>query len=194
MTNLITICLALAAYLPGQTEGGARVAVVNVPVISEKYDKTRDLEADFEGVRRRLNEQRDALRDRVERLNRSLQEELKPGTEEYRARRKELAMADAELKWFLDSESLRIEQGLADSLQEIYKDIHAAVREVAQERGIDIVLATDQLPETAPESAGQVRQQILLQKVLYWNPRLEITDDVISRLNRNYEASRKKKP
>jgi len=72
-------------------QGGAseaRVAVVNVPVVSERYLKTADLEAVFEQRRKSFTEQRDAMRERLERLRRSLEEELKPGTKEFEERRR----------------------------------------------------------------------------------------------------------
>lgn len=189
-------CMAcvVASMVVGQAEDGpTRVAVVNVPVVSEKYQKTADLEAHFEGIRRKLNERRNALKDKIDRTGRSLQEELKPGTEAYRERRKQLALLEAELQWFVESEGQRAEQGLAESLTEIYGDIQTAVREVARESGIDVVLAADRLPEMPPKSAVHVRQQILLQKVLYWNPRLDITDQVVTWLNANYGLERAKR-
>ena len=79
------------------------------------------------------------------------------------------------------------EQGLADSLREIYVDIKGIVGEVALERGIDVVLASDLMPPQVPGAPNQVRQQILLQKVVYWNTRVDITDEVVARLNAQYQ-------
>jgi len=177
----------------GQTgDEATRVAVVNVPLVSEEYDKTAVLEAHFEGIRRKLNDRRNAMKDKIDLAGRSLQEELKPGTDAYRERRKQLALLEAELQWFVESEGQRAEQGLAESLKEIYSDIQTAVREVARESGIDVVLAADKLPDMPPDSAVRVRQQILLQKVLYWNPRLDITDQVVTWLNAKYGLERAK--
>ena len=177
----------LAVGQAGAT-GSARVAVVDVPTVSEGYHKTADLEAKFESVRQTLNQQRDTLRDRVELTRRSLQEELKPGTEEFRARRKQLALLEAELQYFMESESQRIETDLARSLERIFADIQAVVQVVAQEKGIDIVVAADRMPDSAAESPTQVRQQILLQKVLYWSPQVDLTNEIVTRLNANYKA------
>lgn len=183
--GVVGVVLALG---PQDVIGQPVVAVVNVPVVSERYQKTADLEAHFDAVRRRLNEQRDALREKIERTARSLQEEFKPGTDDFRARRKQLAMLEAELQYFVESEGRGIEQGLATSLRAIFDDIQATVRIVAEEKGIDIVLAADRMPKETAESAPQVRQQILLQKVLFWSPQVDVTDAVVERLNARYEA------
>ena len=188
------ITCVVASMVVGQAgDGATRVAVVNVPVVSEKYQKTADLEAHFEQIRRKLNERRNALKDKIDRTGRSLQEELKPGTDAYRERRKQLALLEAELQWFIESEGRQADQGLAELLKEIYADILTAVREVARESGIDVVLAADKLPESPPNSAVHVRQQILLQKVLYWNPGLDITDQVVTWLNAKYGLERAKR-
>ncbi len=146
--SLFMTAALIAAGQAGAT-GSARVAVVDVPLVSEGYHKTADLEAKFESVRQKLNQQRDTLRDRVDLTRRSLEEELKPGTEEFRARRKQHALLEAELQYFIESESQRIEAELARSLERIFADIHGVIRVVAQEKGIDIVVSADRMPDEA---------------------------------------------
>ena len=189
--TMVWLWLAAVLVAPGQQDasGSVHVAVVNIPVVSEQYLRTAELEAHFENVRRRFNEQGDEMRAKLNRINKSLQEELKPGTDEYRERSKQLVALDAELKWFVETEGQKVEAGLATSLRTIFDDILAATREIAVERGIDVVLASDEMPNETSESATQVRQQILLQKVLYWSPRVDLTQEVIARVNANYRAN-----
>lgn len=192
-----TVLYAMAAFVtatPTLLMASPKVAVVNVPVVSERYIKTSDLEAQFDDLRRRLNEERDAKRQRIDRAQRALQEEIKPGTEEYDRRRREIAMLEAELQWFLESEGQKVEQGLSSSLRSIFDDIQAVVREIALEKGFDVVVAADRLPADTPASPSQVRQHILLQKVLYWSPGVDLTDDVVARLNDRYKASGGSRP
>jgi Skp family chaperone for outer membrane proteins len=188
--TLISTCLAAVVLAAGQQGGSANVAVVNVSTVSARYARTADLEAQFEQRRLSFNEQRSAMQQRIQRLGQSLQEELRPGTPEFEARRKELAMQEAELQWFTEAEGQRMERGLAESLRSIYADIVAAVREVADEQGVDIVLSADQLPEEPAQTTTQVRQQIVLQKVLYWKPRVDLTEPVTARVNARYRAQK----
>ncbi len=185
----IWVSLLAAALGADPAVASTKAAVVNIPVVSEKYAKTSELEAQFEAVRKKINGDRDALREKIERAKRSAQEELKPGTEEFRQRLKEIALMEAEFQWFTETEGQKVERGLAESLKSIFTDIQAAIREVAQEKGLDVVLAADQLPPETPENPAQVRQHILLQKVLYWSPAVDITEDVVTRLNANYKSS-----
>lgn len=188
--SLIITCACAAVLSMGQQDSvrPANVAVVDVPAVSARYRRTADLENEFEKRRLKLNEQRDALREKIDRDNRSLQEQFKPGTSDFEQRSKELALSRAELEWFMDTEGQRIEADLAKSLRSIYRDIHTMVGQVAQEHGFDVVLAVDRLPDEIPKSTSQARQQIVLQKVVYWTPQVDLTEEVIARLNTKYAA------
>jgi Skp family chaperone for outer membrane proteins len=182
------VCVLLTSGAIEAT-GSASVAVVSIADVSEKYQRTGDLEGFFEAQRSQFHRVRDEQRQKIERMTKSLQEELRPGTAEFRERAKQIAMLDAELKWFMESEGQRLEEGLKASLRSIYDDIVVVVREVAEEKQVDVVVAADRLPDALPESPNQLRQQILLQKVLYWSPKVDLTPEVIQRLNARYQAS-----
>lgn len=182
-----TMAMVLGVASVGQA-GEVRVAVVNIPQVSERYQKRIELESQFEAKRKETSQKRDELRERIDRATRSLQEELKPGTDAYRDRAKELALLRAEMDFFMESESQRIEMELANSLRLIFDDILAATKQVAEQRGIDIVLSADTLPSGQAENPTQMRQQIVLQKVLYWKPSLDMTAEVVQRLNEQYRA------
>jgi len=187
-----TIITFVAAVVVFQSASWAstNVAIVNIPAVSERYKRTADLEARFEVRRNELNQQRDQLRAKLERAARSLQEELKPGTDAFESRQKEAALLDAELKFFIESAGRKIEQELAGSLRSIFDDIQSVVEDIAREQGIDVVLAADQMPTGKAGSTIQVRQQIVLQKVLFWSPNLDLTDEVVTRLNAQYAKQR----
>jgi hypothetical protein len=49
------------------------------------------------------------------------------------------------------------------------------------------VLAADNVPADAPDTPNQARQTILLQKVLYWKPDVDLTEAVLTKLNQRYK-------
>ena len=115
MIRRLSYTVALVwAVGPQFARASTKVAVVTVGAVSEKYAKTADLEAQFDAVRRKLNQERDSMKEKIEKANRSLQEELKPGTDEFRARRKQVVVMEAELQWFVESEGQKVEKGLAE--------------------------------------------------------------------------------
>ncbi|HNQ24489.1 MAG TPA: OmpH family outer membrane protein [Phycisphaerae bacterium] len=190
LSALMTVVAAASQTPAPQTVPAAatKIAVVNVARVSDGYLRTKDLEAYFNQQRVQYNEQRTAMRDRLERGTASLREELKPGTPEYDQRRKELAQLEWELQYFQDAQGQKLEQGLASSLRLIYEDIQQVVAQVAQEKGYDLVLTYDQLPAEPPDTTSMARQQIVLQKVIYWSPGVDLTDEVIARLNAKHQS------
>jgi len=73
MMRKVYDALAIALVLAVGTRpahGSTKVAVVNVGAVSEKYAKTADLEAQFDAVRRKLNQERDSMKEKIEKANR----------------------------------------------------------------------------------------------------------------------------
>lgn len=182
LAAIVTLLVAQASL------GQANIAVVNIPAASERYQKTADIESRIEQRRKELRRERDERRDALERGARALQEDFRPGTDEYAKRERELAQTQWELQYFEESESKIIEREMAAAMLEIYNDIRAAVKVIAQQRGLDLVMAADPDPEQQAETTSQVRQQIVLQKVVYFSAELDITQEVVDRLNAQYKA------
>lgn len=184
-------CMSICLALVGQGGDNVRVAVVNVAVASEQYARTRDLEAEFEQRRLKIREESDQFRSQIEQKRRILTEQLKPGTDAFNVTREELAVLEARAQFFVESRTRMMDEALAQSLRSIYLDIQSAVSELANEQGLDVVLAVDALPGDEASTPTAAKQQILLQKVVYWNPRKDMTESVISRLNANYNLRKK---
>jgi Skp family chaperone for outer membrane proteins len=62
--------------------------------------------------------------------------------------------------------------------------------EIAQREGYDVVLYLSP-PELVSYNPDAVKEQIRLRKVIYANPRIDITQAVVDRLNANYRAQPK---
>jgi Skp family chaperone for outer membrane proteins len=65
---------------------------------------------------------------------------------------------------------------------EMFNDIKDGIKAVAKDRGIDIVLQTHQMNFDSP-SINELFQKAALHKVLYYSEQVDITKDVLSRVN-----------
>lgn len=76
--------------------------------------------------------------------------------------------------------------------QALYDKVIAAVNAVADEQGLDLVLLDDR-PLRAPDGSRQdgVLGAITARKILFARKRLDITQDVITRMNNDYAAGKK---
>jgi Skp family chaperone for outer membrane proteins len=73
--------------------------------------------------------------------------------------------------------------------KEVYQDVLDAVDKVAKERGYQLVLFKESANLTS-RTYDELLEQIARRKVLYSDSSLEITDDVLKRLNRDYAVKK----
>jgi Skp family chaperone for outer membrane proteins len=79
-------------------------------------------------------------------------------------------------------------------VQELYRNVKDAIAVLAAAEGYQLVLIDDSQGElqTNPEAQmsreAQMFQQLSLRKVLYASPMIDITDDLIVRMNNNFNA------
>lgn len=192
---MITVLgLMMSLVLPAQgSSAEVKVAVVNVPAVSDAYLRTDDLEQDFEALRVRFNEERTRRAEEIRNKREQLDAQFKPGTEDYAKRQEEIMILETRLKSYEQSEGAKLEREIAASLRKLFDDIKRMVSVVASEKGYDVVLAAEQLPAEIPD-ANVLKNQILMQKVLYFSPRVDLTAEVTSRLNSEYQALKAKSP
>jgi Skp family chaperone for outer membrane proteins len=187
----LTVGLVLLTHLPAQTPVAptapeARVAVCDMQRIFSEYNRAKDLLA-------QLNEKRQALAAEDEQRSKAidaLQVELaglKPGSAEYEAR---LAQAErqqidrAVAMQFAESTLRREHRQLT---MDMYVEVSQAVAAVAQDRGFNLVLYRDGVLVDTDETL-ELLAQIRSRKVLYCDEGLDISTDVLSRLNAAYRG------
>ena len=95
--------------------------------------------------------------------------------------------------WSRQAESeLEVEKALR--LQDLYRAIKAAIAEMAEAENYDVVLLNDEsndLPfdkDVRVPAQIQILQQMTTRKLLYLRPNLDVTDDLIVRMNNAYRA------
>lgn len=186
-----TILLALFAGYVGYSSQANRAPTAPAVIA------TVDLERVFQGL-----DERKAADDRLTKLagelDRKGQEKRKevnllsedlelfaPGTPQFQQTSAELAEKGYRLKAYLDFAVRKLDAAKSRTLHELYEDrIKPVVAEIAQENGYDLVVVDDSivgLPTDASES--EMMRQISARRLLWSNPLMDITDDIIARMN-----------
>lgn len=185
----VTCGILLAMLQPGlqaDSQGPApAVGAVNIAQVFEAYQMTRDLEQRFESARRGISDEADNRRQAMENQMASL-EAFDPASRDFAQRRDDLQRMRFEFKVWLEMEEQRLKEEHMAWLRQIYADVTDAVSEAARSRGIDLVVTVDELSEDVPDSLA-LRREILLKKVLYVSPRVDMTGQVLRLLNEKYE-------
>jgi Skp family chaperone for outer membrane proteins len=183
------LALLVASVLAGAQAARAEteIAALNVARVFELYEMTRDLETLFDQARREAADDADKRRDGIEQQRKALVA-FDPVSEDYRRREQELDRAELEFQVWSKSTERRLKGDHLRWMRLIYKNTQEVIAQIAQERSLDMVLTYDELTDDAPDSMA-LRQQILLQKVIYHDKSRDITDEVLRRLNEAYRKS-----
>ncbi|MFA6132687.1 MAG: OmpH family outer membrane protein [Phycisphaerae bacterium] len=167
----------------------AKAAVCDVQDLFTNYKRAKDELATLADKRQAALAEDEKRGKAIDALQMEL-EGLKQGSKEYQARLSELqrltidrAVNKQVQETMLLSEHRRL-------TIELYNQIQQTIGKVAKEQGYNLVLYREQELVEARETE-QVIEQIRTRKVIYSDPALDITKDVLSRLNESYRSESK---
>ena len=113
------------------------------------------------------------------------QEDFPRGSEKYQEIEDRILRAafklSADVKFIKDF----MEQGESDIVRDIYLQITTSAKLVAVAKGVDIVFVDDSILQVNRGTVLDVKRQIAARRMLYANPNLDITTDVVALMNQN---------
>lgn len=184
MLRFMTAVFLLSSVASAQ---GLAIGFVDVQRVIFEYKKTKDITTTLENrirqERRLVNQRKDALRARMEGLN-----DLGPGETNAslleRARlEKEIALEKVEIELSEKNALIQLEQDLVEHMKKVYKEVRRESEAVARERGLKAVfMVTDDKIEG--RSRNEVSSEILVRPVLWFDSSLDLTTEILQRLNR----------
>jgi Skp family chaperone for outer membrane proteins len=165
-----------------------RIAVVNIGTVILKYEKGKIIRAEMDKLLKPFKERAEELRAEILKLkerhavetNPTVQTALLDASNDAKRR---LEALDQEAK-------AKVAPRQEESLVGLYKDIHAAIKEHADEHGIEIVLSFGEPPQDdelfAYKNVNRKLAALDMGSVslLYFQPNLDISMQVVERLNR----------
>ena len=107
----------------------------------------------------------------------------------------EIALETLKNDFWLQTAKREHELDKAVRLQDLYKKVFDAIQTLAMTEGYDIVIVDDSGDELPFDRSSrvvpqvQVLQQLARRKVLFVNPSLDITEDLIMRMNNEFNAA-----
>lgn len=191
-TNFVGVMLMLVAVgLIGYQSLGTRpaapskpaiVAMVDVERVINQLDAFAEAEARLRELETQLLAEQDSLRGQIEQLLTD-SEAFPPGSQRAEEAQREMLKLGFELKALQEHSAGQMEREMSRTLEDIFDEILDAAQELAVRNGYDVVLADDQAAVIVPGTSGEITRQISVRRVLYSNPVLDITNDVIIHLN-----------
>ncbi|NLK40733.1 MAG: OmpH family outer membrane protein [Planctomycetes bacterium] len=190
-TRILTLASAAAILSAGvlwhgglqaDALGTPKVAIVDVTGVLENSKKHQAWKDKMEKQQQQMKEEMNTLRSELESLEQQLRL-LRRGSEDYTKYSRQYV----EKKAIFEARNAFYEDKVTNEMQswteELYRTLLLAIDRIAQEKGIDLVLAKEQLDLPAP-SLRDFMLTIKTKKVLYNNPKLDITAEVLAALDK----------
>ncbi len=165
------------------------VAVVNWERISTELKEKQAIEADIQSTIEKFNEQQEKRKDDIEGLKADL-DLYQPDNPNFSKTQQELEKKVIEYRAWSEYQQKKLNDERIIQIENLYRRIVDAASRVASDNGYDIVLQKESEPVFKDVNAQQVLQQIAMRKVLWANDSIDLTDQVIQRMNNEYENMR----
>ncbi len=178
---LLSTSLATA---PRTAESATRVGVCDVVQVFNNYERAKDLTT-------KLNENRETIKSQDATRIKSIEavemelEGLVVGSDEYEKRLSEVERLSIDRKVWLQYEEAVLMRNHHRLTKEMYRQILKMIAEVARGKGYHIVLYRIS-KELESEDTPQLLQQIERHRVLYAADSVDLSGEVLSRLNQAY--------
>ena len=185
---------------PGALEGPAprpsqatTIATVDLTAVLEGLTQRADADLRLRQMAEESRTESDRRAGEIEALRAQFRDTVVPATRQDLEERLALAAIEYGAWVRLTNQKTDVEQSLV--LQDLYRSIKLAAAEMARAEGYDLVIVDDSVRQLrlsldSPLSREeQIRQQIGARRLLFAAPELNVTDDLIARMNRAYQAS-----
>lgn len=185
---------------PGALEGPAprpsqatTIATVDLTAVLEGLTQRADADLTLRQMAEESRTESDRRAGEIEALRAQFRDTVVPATRQDLEERLALAAIEYGAWVRLTNQKTDVEQSLV--LQDLYRAIKVAAAEMALAEGYDLVIVDDSVRQLrlsldSPLSREeQIRHQIGSRRLLFADPELNVTDDLIARMNRAYQAS-----
>ena len=196
-TNAMKKILCIAAvpalallWAMARPEKPAVVACVDLERVYAGLDQHKAAEQKLNDLIKAESSKRDAIVNETQSLQAEL-ENFKPDTPGFNETARKLTDAAGRLKVFEDFLKRKLEFERAQLVRVTYGSIKAAIGDLSKAQGVDIVFMDDATPPFDKNDPRPITQQISGRRMLWFNPQLDMTDDLIKAMNASFAAGKK---
>lgn len=178
---------------PASSGGNHRVAVIDLVRIFNECAQIQDLnemmKQQTEAAAQEAQQRRKVIEDKQTELT-----AFRPGSPDFLARRKDLVRLNIDANVWLKVTEQQMDQDKFDWTKVIYDKARQVIEQIAKERGYDVVLLRSEFKPDDIELAVQTLRRVIQERTVVFNvPEIDITDQVIRKLDADYKAAGGKK-
>ncbi len=173
--------------------GPTVVATVDMQLVMNGLSERADLQVDLAANSQAIESEEKRRAEEIERLAKELEDVVDESRRTSLQDELDLKILQR-MAWLrFTQQEIDIEKSLM--LENLFRSMQSAAKELAEIEGIDIVIIDDSgqgfdlLPNSQLSREGQVAQQMTSRRVLYRDSAIDISEDLIIRMNNDYAAS-----
>ena len=168
-----------------------KIAVVNPIKVLNSLAETQDLNKSMESEQATFKADGETRQQKLKDLT-AQRDQVKPESPQYVDMTKQLTQARADLQAWAQTKQQDMQRGFRDKAKRMNDKINAAIKQIAQDKKIDLVLA-DQKPELTDQQMETMQPQQIMgvlfgRNILFNTDGMDLTQEVIAKLDAVYKA------
>ena len=161
----------------------AVVATIDLEKVFMDLNRKKAADAELNTYARQLEAEQVEIRAKIERLSEELGG-LAPSSAAYQAKQHEHYKETFNYQALIELNRSKLERKKGLTMRTIYLEIKAAAKTLCEERGLDIIMLDDSIVDIEIGNEAEVSRQISARRTLHCNPEIDVTQELIARMNR----------
>jgi len=163
------------------------VAVVDVQAVFDALDEKEAIENQLQQRAQQLQQEEKQRRQEIEQMRSDL-EVLGSDSEAYQQQQEEVQQKLIEFRSWRQYSKQKMQRLRGLKIESLYQKTADAAGRVAEDNGYDMVLYKASSTDLNYENSEQLSQMLQMRKVLWARDQLDVTDQVIQRMNNEFES------
>lgn len=171
---------------PAAAPKATRIAVCDIPELFKNYQRARDLSAQLAQQRQALTAEGKKRQDKIAELE-TERDSYKEGSQQYVTTNNKVKWEQIQAQAWLQYQTVQLDNQALRLTKEMYTEIKNAIAGVARQRGFDMVVQREQ-ESLDTQNTQELRALIFSRRLLFAEESLDITPEILTRLNQAYTA------
>ena len=192
MSLVMVVAMMGITSLPGQVMAQARptsIAVLDVEKAMVALEEKTQVEADLKTELEQIKQEHTNRRQKLQLMKDDL-DLLQPGTDAYMQKAEELQLSGMQLESWYKYKQARMNAESVLQIGSMYRKLVDTMSKVATESGYDMVIFKEKEPSFNNIKPEALSTYIAMRKVLWVRSDLDITDQVVQRMNNEWRNRR----
>ncbi|MBL4701337.1 OmpH family outer membrane protein [bacterium AH-315-I18] len=175
--------------IPTQVQAQARptsIAVLDVEKAMNALEEMTQLEADLKTQIEQVKQEHETRRNKLQQMQEDL-ELLQQGTDAYMQKAEEFQLFAMQLESWMKYKQARMGSERIIQIGNMYRKMTDTIAKIASESGYDMVMYKEKAPSFGNLKPEAMRAYISLRKVLWVRQDMDITDQVVLRINNEWK-------